>query len=151
MDHDIKDKGLIKMASPFDDGPIKMYIKSANDKTVTVDVEPGETVRSLKIKVQTMEKIPSGQKRLMLVGTILDNAKTLRDYCPPPNGVMSLGSGEESVEEKRRRSSISRKFGGQAALTLTLIRTLTLTPTPTLEPTLTRTLTCTLTLTRRRR
>ncbi len=60
----------------------------------------------------------------MFAGTILDDAKTLRDYrFPKQNGVISLGGWKESVEEKRRWSSISCKFDGQVALTLlTLLR-----------------------------
>ena len=154
---DIKDKGLITMASPFDDGPMKVYVKSAKGKTTTVDVEPGKTVRSLKIKIQAIEKITPCQQRLMFAGTILDDAKTLREYRIPPNGVISLGGGEEAVEEKRRRSLISRKFGGQATLTLTLTFILTVPLNPTFALTLTRTrsitstlsLTLSLTLTRR--
>jgi len=122
MDYDVKDKGLITMANPFDDGPMKVYIKSAKGKTTTVDVEPTETVRSLKIKIQGLEKIPPGQQRLMFAGTVLNDQKTIRDYRIPKNGVISLGDGEESVEGRRRKSSISRAFGGAKKMALNAIR-----------------------------
>jgi len=59
---------------------IQIYIKTLTGKTFYLDVEPNESINSLKAKIQEKEDIPKDQQRLVYAGRILENGKNLQDY-----------------------------------------------------------------------
>lgn len=60
---------------------MQIFIKiSISSKTITLDVEPSDSIDSIKYQIQDRERIPLDRQRLIFEGTLLENGRALFDY-----------------------------------------------------------------------
>mmetsp|Transcript_24747 Transcript_24747/g.40560 ORF Transcript_24747/g.40560 Transcript_24747/m.40560 type:complete len:286 (+) Transcript_24747:85-942(+) len=87
-------------------GGMQLFVKTLTGKTVSIEIEEGESIEDVKAKIAEKEGIPPEQQRIIFGGQQLQDGKTVDDYNIGDDATLHLvlrlrgGGGVKSVVEK---------------------------------------------------
>ena len=79
-DYNIQKDSTLHLVLCLCGGGMQIFVKTCSERTITLEVEPSDTVNSVKARIQEKEGIPPDQQRLIFDGKQLEDEHLLSQY-----------------------------------------------------------------------